>query len=252
MDGMGHRGLTETDIALLARAARLAWGSIPVGERIHSFDASEAHGYQPEAFDAFYRTVWPDLEHIDRTPRGNSPRQKAGIDVGVRLSSGRLVMIDEKFRSARDPDGDPYEDFLLEEWSVYYGDADPRNKVGWSLDQHKRCDFIAYGQPLLERCYLLPFVRLRLAGVRMLPVWKQRRDAKGRPCYPLDAPNRGYLTRNCAVSWPDLAQALLISQSFAVVPRCLHCRREVAGASEMNPVVCVFCSGIFNGWVVQA
>jgi hypothetical protein len=37
----------------------------------------------------------------------------------------------------------------------------------------------------------------------------------------------------------------------AVVPRCPHCGREVAGASGTSPVVCVLCSGALNGWRVQ-
>ena len=59
-----------------------------------------------------------------------------------------------------------------------------------------------------DRCYLLPFELLRLAAMAHLPTWKTLRDDKGRRCYPLDAQNPGYVTRNCAVAWPLLRTAI--------------------------------------------
>lgn len=151
---------------------------------------------------AFYKRLWPDLVTAVRIDQ-NSEWQKAGIDRLLILKNGRSFTVDEKKR-AKD-----YGDILIEEWSVgrvvngqYCGE-----KVGWSLDQAKRCDFIAYAIPTATKCYLLPFEILRQACVHNLERWKKLASG-GRPAYPLDAQNEGYLTRNCSVPWGELKRAM--------------------------------------------
>lgn len=171
---------------------------------------SQAMGAEEAAWITFYQEAWPTLISIVRID-AQSRYQQWGIDRHVYLPAGKILAIDEKVRDpehARDRDGDPYDDVLIEEWSVWHGERDPRNRIGWALDPHKCCDYVAYALPLLQRCYLLPFELLRMACQARLPEWKRLKDKKGRRCYPLDAVNRGYVTRNCAVAWPILQAAI--------------------------------------------
>jgi hypothetical protein len=176
----------------------------------HERDAfSKKMGGEP-SWVAFYQDLWPNATMIVRVD-ANSKFQEWGIDRHVYLPHGKLIAIDEKVRDpekAIDRDGDPYTDILIEEFSVFKGDRHPQNKVGWTIDSKKHCDYIAYAIPLISKCYLLPFELLRLAAVSDLPKWKTLRDTKGRRCYPLDAPNPGYVTRNCGVAWPVLRASI--------------------------------------------
>lgn len=171
---------------------------------------SQAMANEEAAWTRFYQDAWPTLLSLVRID-AQSRYQQWGIDRHVYLPGGKILAIDEKVRDpahAHDRDGDPYDDVLIEEWSVWLGDRHQRNKVGWALDCGKCCDYIAYALPLLQRCYLLPFELTRMACQARLSEWKTLKDKKGRKCYPLDAQNRGYVTRNCAVAWPILQAAI--------------------------------------------
>lgn len=150
----------------------------------------------------FYRRLWPQAQYILRCD-DSGPWQRWGIDRRITLA-GRDVMIDEKKRKGE------YSDVLLEEWSVHYGDGDRRNKIGWALDDTKRCDFVAYAIPALKICYLLPFELTRLAYTTHRAEWHRHTDKNGKAdWYPKVAQNRGYNTINCAVPWAILKAAIM-------------------------------------------
>ena len=161
------------------------------GERLeHSLSLSD----EPSWVE-FYRRLWPDMLACVRLD-ADSPLQRAGVDRAIFLPHRQTpIHVDEK---KRDKD---WGDCLIEEWSVL-----EKQKIGWSLDPSKVCDFVAYAVP--GRCWLLPFEPLRLACVAHLDAWKRGKDARGAPAYPKDAPNRGYTTRNCAVPWDELWRAI--------------------------------------------
>lgn len=174
-----------------------------IGSVVHDFQ--ERLEYSARLSDepswiAFYQNVWSSMINATRLDR-HSEWQRDGIDRVIFLENGRQFLIDEKKREATDKNGQPYRDVLLEEWSVFYGEADPRNKIGWALDSKKRCDFIAYAIPLASLCYLLPFELLRLA-------FTQHRSEWLRTFGPRDAKNHGYVTRNVPVTWNALREAL--------------------------------------------
>lgn len=143
----------------------------------------------------FYRRLWPDLSMAIRIDC-NSQYQKDGIDREILLPNGKRFRIDEKKRKK------DYGDVLLEEWSVFYGDPDARNKVGWALDSTKRCDFIAYAIPVACKCYLLPFELLRQAFVVNRSGWS-------RSFGTCDAWNEGYVTRSIPIPWKTLQTELV-------------------------------------------
>lgn len=146
----------------------------------------------------FYRRMWPDAVQIVRIDK-HSKYQLWGVDREILLPAGQRVTIDEKNRKT------DYGDFLCEEWSVgtktngeYIG-----QKVGWTLDKTKRCDFIAYCIPSTHKCWMLPFQLLRIACHTKIESWKR---IPGR--YPIDSHNERYLTRNVSVDWHELERAI--------------------------------------------
>jgi len=147
------------------------------------------------AWIAFYRGLWPDLMLVIRIDR-DSEWQRHGVDREIVMPNGKRFYIDEKKRKK------DYGDVLLEEWSVFHGDCDTRNKIGWTLDNHKRCDFIAYAVPCARKCYLLPFELLRLTFLCNRSSWLRDYGA-------IDVENEGYITRNVAIPWPTLKTELL-------------------------------------------
>lgn len=171
---------------------------------VHDFherlEWSQALSDEPQ-WVAYYRRIWPDAVYILRGD-GDGQWQRWGVDRRITLPSGRDVFIDEKKRDGT------WVDVLLEEWSVWHGDGDRRNKVGWTLDRSKRVDYIAYATPKIGRCLLLPAELLRLAYEANKAQWHELRDEHGRKTYPKDSRNKGYVTRNCPVPWGTLRQAM--------------------------------------------
>lgn len=149
------------------------------------------------AWQNFYRRLWPDLLMAIRIDC-NSQFQRHGIDREIKLPNGKTFNVDEKKRKK------DYGDVLLEEWSVFHGDLDARNRIGWALDSTKRCDFIAYAIPVACKCYFLPFELLRQAFVCRRSDWLREYGT-------CDAWNEGYITRSVPVPWKTL-QAELVRQ----------------------------------------
>jgi len=155
------------------------------------------------SWEAFYRSIWPDINRIVQV-EGRCWDQKHGIDREVVLNNGRRFTIDEKKR-AKD-----YGDVLLEVWSVCDSDGtaitgNPETrKIGWALDDEKRCDFIVYAIPSADKAYLLPFEILRLALKSNMREWASLRGCR----WPVLAKNRGYYTASIAVPWPILKDAM--------------------------------------------
>lgn len=153
------------------------------------------------AWIAFYQRIWPNMIMAIRIDK-DSKFQRWGIDRMIYLENGKEFSIDEK---KRDKD---WGDFLLEEWSACLFDSTINRvikgmKKGWSLDEEKRCDFIAYSIPSSGKCFLLPFEILRVTCVANLKVWKAKPGK-----YPKIAQNQGYQTVNVAVPWYVLKAAM--------------------------------------------
>lgn len=164
------------------------------GERLEwSGDLSD----EPAWVD-FYRGLWPDMVAATRVD-ADGDYQRRGVDRIVTRKIGRQHFIDEK---KRDKD---YGDFLCEVWSVcevQHGRV-RGEKIGWTLDDAKWCDFVAYAVLPARRCWLLPFELLRLACQRNVRAWCHAPGA-----WPKLAHNRGYLTANVAVPWDELFRAI--------------------------------------------
>lgn len=137
----------------------------------------------------FYRRVWPDMVTAVRIDK-DCKWQRSGVDRMIVLPGAKQVFVDEKKRETT------WDDFLLERWSVEHS-----QKVGWTLDPSKICDYIAYAIIPLGKCYLLPFEILRLACTENLQHWETDRRRKV-------AQNNGWRTINYAVKWDELFAAM--------------------------------------------
>jgi hypothetical protein len=111
------------------------------------------------------------------------------------LDGPESLLIDEKNRE-RD-----YGDFLVEVWSVFYGQGDPRNVPGWTVSFSKRTDLVGWGVVATETCCLIPFVPLRRFVVQNARHWLIERT-------PVVAENDSYQTINIAASWHEIAAAV--------------------------------------------
>lgn len=158
-------------------------------------DWSQSLSDEPAWLDV-YRKMWPDMLAAHRID-ANSKWQKWGIDRVVYLPNGKQIFIDEKKREFR---GKVYDDFLCEIWSVWRGSKHPANKVGWTLDREKHCEYIAYAVPQLGSCRFIPFELLRLTARKFYKEWINLFGEVP------PAQNNGYVTRNVAVPWPYLAK----------------------------------------------
>ncbi len=167
----------------------------PGGVIIHDFQQrladSQALSDEP-AWVEFYHRVWPRQILAHQRIDKDSVYQRWGVDREIKLVTGQQFSIDEKKRTK------DYGDFLAEEWSVWHGDRDERNRIGWTLDRSKRCDYIAYAVVPTGRCYLIPFDLLRRTAEACWAQWALHAQ------YPKFAENRGYKTKNCPVPWAQL------------------------------------------------
>jgi hypothetical protein len=135
-----------------------------------------------------YRQAFPGFTGIEHVT--DLDRQRAGIDVILTWESGRLCRIDEKVRRGA------WDDILLEVWSVWYGQRDPRNKYGWAW-KDQDTDFIAYAFPATRTAHILPFPELWAALRANCQEWYQRYEE-------VTAQNKGYTTRSLAIPTPTL------------------------------------------------
>lgn len=155
------------------------------------------------AWNAFYQGVWPDLVASVRVDV-DSEAQRAGVDRLVYLPNDRVIRVDEK---KRDKD---YGDFLAEICSATTYDPSTGTKggpfrPGWSVDDRKRCDFIAYAVVPASACWLLPFDLLRLTCKKHWREWlAAAKTARPRTHGWSAAKNGGYWTLNVGVPWDRL------------------------------------------------
>ncbi len=149
----------------------------------------------------YYRRLFPDLAAMVKL-EGDSPMQRHGVDRILHFPSGLQLTIDEKKRRTA------FEDILLELYS------DLRRKTpGWTTDDGKICDYVAYAIPKLGKCFFLPYPLLRAAFKLHWQQWsedfKRKDPSKGGF---IDKPNsyngRSWVTRNVPAPWGILKRAI--------------------------------------------
>lgn len=144
------------------------------------------------AWVQYYQRLFPNLAASVRISK-DGPLQRHGVDRILHWSNGMQITVDEKVRRKA------YRDILLE----LYSDLG-RKTPGWTIDDAKICDYVAYAVPKLSRCYFLPYPILRMAFKEHCERWADGSfiDVKN------DHHGRRWVTRNIPVSWPELKKAL--------------------------------------------
>ena len=124
------------------------------------------------------RTIVDMIDGCVRCEKTGINEDRRGIDYVAELRSGARVRIDGKARDAGcskwwkrcEPD------LALEKWSVVphlNGNGRMVQKTGWTLNEKTETDLIlfTYDPSDTERCFLLPFVLLRMAFRRFIVSW---------------------------------------------------------------------------------
>lgn len=146
--------------------------------------------------EAWYRTLWPSLLSIKAIPYSDQ-RQSLGVDRVIKVAECQVVYIEEKIREK------DFGDFLCEEISVFYGENDPRNVVGWTVDDKKISHLVAYYVIPCDQLVMLPAQLLRWTAKQWINSWAATYGRK------IASTNGGeWRTINVAVPWSVLWQRM--------------------------------------------
>lgn len=158
-------------------------------------DLAYSHAQSDQPFwGEVYRQAFPDMETMSNV-RKDCLAQRGGIDRIILTKSGRVWTIDEKARRK------VYDDILLE-----YVSNDRTQAPGWVVKE-LMCDFIAYAQVPVRKCFLLPVLSLQrawqLRGKHWLEIYGTR-----------TAWNNDYCTLNCPVPYSELMRRMSEAMFF--------------------------------------
>lgn len=160
-------------------------------------DLALSHGDR-QRWDRFYRSRYPDCEIINGE---KSPMlQGLGADVILKRPNGKQILVEEKARTTA------FCDCLIEIWSVFYGDDDPRNVPGWSVHPDKHAEWLAYAVRPLGRCWLLPFGEYRAFACEIV-----RGPHVTRQSFTVAKDGKRWSTLHTSVEWAEVYHALRLS-----------------------------------------
>lgn len=104
------------------------------------------------------------------THPAHQENDRTGTDWWVEHASGRHLSVDCK---VRDEDwaakAKPQDDLALEIWSVV-----ERQKIGWTRDSRKRCDYVLWLWKDTRRWVLVPFAMLCAVFTEHVDMWRQQ------------------------------------------------------------------------------
>ena len=154
---------------------------------------SQSTEHQPR-WERFYRAAFGDIRSIGGY-NDSLDTQRKGVDRVITLRNGNTVSIEEKVRRQEHPD------VLLEILS----DVE-RGSLGW-MEKLLLCDYIAYVWEAYGQGLLLPYQPLQ-------QVWQENKGDWRREYGTVDAPNKGYITRNVPVPIDVLLNAIRCIRSM--------------------------------------
>ena len=132
-------------------------------------------GLQLETDINTLQAYFPDVSCVQKT---NIQQDKSGIDYIVTLKTGVQIGVDVK---TRDKGCSKYwnngPEIALEIWSENWPDwAKRENKVGWTVDSTKRCDYVMFKfEPTDSKLvYIMPFQQLNKAFRKHMREWDKR------------------------------------------------------------------------------
>ena len=163
-------------------------------------DLAAAHGDRAR-WTRFYAARFPDCTALN----GDACAwlQGIGADSILQRPSGKQLLVEEKVRSLA------FGDCLVEVWSAFYGEGDPRNRVGWSLHPDKHPDLLAYAVRPLSRCWLLPFDQYRALARTVV----DDSSTEYRHSRTVAANGDRWVTVHTSIQWSDVYAALRVSET---------------------------------------
>lgn len=152
------------------------------------------------------------LEHIPGAIamiKANTRDDKSGTDYWIEHKRGTPISVDTKIRNEDPVETRGKDDLALETWSVV------NEKIGWTLDEKKRTDFILWWFPT-RRWVLVPFPQLQAVFRQFQSMWtrkyftcRQRTIANG---------NRGWQSECVFVPREVVLDAIKLRYGGAPVP----------------------------------
>jgi len=111
--------------------------------------------------EAIYRQAFPHFTSI--IVNRDVETQKKGVDCYIVLRDGHKVKVEEKERKK------DYGDLLLEDFSNY-----ERRTIGWTRDDRKITDYLAYIIVPSRFAYIFYYPALRRIFIDNLDLWRER------------------------------------------------------------------------------
>jgi hypothetical protein len=177
--------------------------------RVFGKDLADSHGDRAR-WNQFYQRRFPDCTIVNG--EANAMLQGLGADVILRRPTGKEILIEEKVRASA------FGDCLIEIWSKFYSDGDPRNRVGWSLHPDKHPDFLAYAVRPLSRCWLVPFDVYRDLARRAVADPFTYATGGLRRSRTVAANGDAWTTVHTSIEWEYVYQALCVAASDVCYP----------------------------------
>lgn len=100
--------------------------------------------------------------------RASERDDRSGTDYWIEHRRGTPVSVDTKIRNEDPVDTRGIDDLALETWSVV------GKKIGWTLDEEKRTDFILWWFTPTKRWVLVPFLQLQAVFKRRESMWRRK------------------------------------------------------------------------------
>lgn len=167
-------------------------------------DLAASHGDNARWL-ALYRAQFPDCEF--EFCDGDSSMQVLGVDVVVKRPTGKEFLIEQKTRSRH------FNDCLVEVWSKWFADGDPRNIAGWSVHPDKATQILAYAVRPLARCWLLPFPAYHALALEVAARSNFLRRSK-----TISINGDSWYTKHTSVEWSVVYRALGVNARDVCFP----------------------------------
>ncbi len=160
------------------------------GEHVNDFQESLEKGDNSQCYlflEKVYKKAFYNLDVIARSKSGDTPAQKAGVDVKLCLTNDRTIRLDEKIRYS------DYGDIILE-----YVSNDRRSTPGW-IEKDLGIDYLNYIVWPARQAYLFPWQQLKTVWVKNKSNWMKCAEQRKNGFSIVRANNNSYITLSCAV-----------------------------------------------------
>jgi len=134
--------------------------------RVHDFTERMAFSDKPDVQAGIEKALRDQLPSLLSVHKAHQDNDKAGVDYWLEFSGGAIRSVDVKARSIDyEAKGEP--GLVLEAWSNI-----ENNKIGWSRDPSKLCDYVLFYWHDTGRSYLADFRQLQPLFAKEWQQWR--------------------------------------------------------------------------------